>query len=168
MAEIKKILVAIGVTQFSKDTFEYGAKLAQALNADITIASIINSRDVEAVGSVVSLGYEVDGEHYVQSVKAERKEDIDKIIEDSDFPKKRVETVLKVGNPIDEILDIIIDRKIDMVVMGPKGRTNLEHILIGSLAEKIFRRSPAVVVSYRNEEQAESLKKRIRRRRRNA
>ncbi|MDM8517946.1 universal stress protein [Desulfobacterales bacterium HSG16] len=168
MAEIKKILVAIGVTQFSQDTFEYGAKLAQALNADITIVSIINSRDVEAVGSVVSLGYEVDGEHYVQSVKAERKENIKKIIEDSAFPEKRVEIVLKVGNPIDEILDIIIDREIDMVVMGPKGRTNLEHILIGSLAEKIFRRSPAVVVSYRNEEQAESLKKRIRRRRRNS
>ena len=48
-----------------------------------------------------------------------------------------------------------------MVVMGPKGRTDLEHVLVGSVASKLFKRSPATVVSYRSESQAKRLKEHI-------
>ena len=69
-----------------------------------------------------------------------------------------------VGNPIEELLKAILDQDIDVVVMGPKGRTDLEHILVGSVAEKIFRRSPATIISYREEKVAERLRRRIERR----
>ncbi len=45
--------------------------------------------------------------------------------------------------------------------MGVKGRTDLEHILIGSVAEKLFERSPVTVISYRDEKSRQRLKKRI-------
>ena len=65
------------------------------------------------------------------------------------------------GNPIDKLLEFIIEKNADMIVMGPKGRTDLEHVLVGSVAEKLFRRSPVPVVSYRGETYAKHLKKRI-------
>ncbi len=65
------------------------------------------------------------------------------------------------GNPIDELLKLVLEESIDVVVMGPKGRTDLEHVLVGSVAEKIFRRSPATVISYRDETVAERYRNRI-------
>ena len=69
--------------------------------------------------------------------------------------------IFKVGNPVDELLKLIVKEHIDMVVMGVKGRTGLEHVLIGSVADKLFHNSPVPVVSFRDEKNAERLRKRI-------
>jgi nucleotide-binding universal stress UspA family protein len=161
MGRIKKILVAMASTEYCRGIFDYSATLARALDAEIVIASIINSRDVDAVRQVSAMGYAVDGENYVASIKETRKKDIDAILGDTSFPRERIRTIINVGNPVEELLRIMIRESMDMVVMGLKGRTDLENILLGSVAEKIFRRSPVTVVSYRDEAQAKKLRKRL-------
>jgi nucleotide-binding universal stress UspA family protein len=59
-----------------------------------------------------------------------------------------VETDVVEGVPKTAILDYV-DEGIDMVVMGTHGRTGLDHYLIGSVAEKVVRRSPVPVVTVR-------------------
>ena len=161
MAGLKKILVAIGFTPYSQGIFNFSAKIAQATGTDLLVASVINARDVETVSTISSLGYTVDGEHYISTVREERKALLDKIIVASGFPKKRVDARFILGNPIDELLNICTADDVEMIVMGTKGRTDLEAIFIGSVAEKIFRRSPVTVVSYRDESQTARMKKRI-------
>jgi nucleotide-binding universal stress UspA family protein len=139
----------------------FAAQFARCADAELIVANVINSRDVASVETISAMGYEVDGSHYIQSIKDERRRLLDGIIAAAGYPREKVRMVFQIGNPIDELLKLILAEDIDVIVMGPKGRTDLEHILVGSVAEKIFRRSPATIISYRGDKVAERLKKRI-------
>lgn len=146
---IGRIMVAVGVMEGSQALYNYAARLAMTLESELFVASIINIRDVEAVRSVADMGYEVDQDHYVSDVRKERRAYIDKLVEKGPTVEKGLHIVIRVGNPIDELLKLIEERAVDMIVMGPKGRTNLENVFVGSVASRLFRRSPVTVVSYR-------------------
>jgi len=161
MQGIHTIMVAIGFRSYSEGTFRYAAELAEKFDADLLVVSVVNSRDVEAVRSVASMGYEIDGEHYVESIRKERMALLDGYVSKTPFPAERMKVLLPVGNPLEELLKTIVREDVQMVVMGVKERSDLEHIFVGSIAEKIFRRSPVTVVSYRDEKSAERLRKRI-------
>jgi len=161
MSDIKKIMVALDFTSYSKSTFDYAVKIAKNLNAHLVVASIINSRDILAVEMVTSMGYDVDSDHYVEGIKAERESMLNSFMEKSSFDRKNMRTILKVGNPIDELLKLIVKENIDMIVMGVKGRSDLKHVFIGSVADKLFHRSPVPVISFRDEKSAERLRKKI-------
>lgn len=162
MKNVRKVLVALAFSEYAEGIFAFAADFAKCTNAELIVASVINERDVESVRTISAMGYEVDGEHYVESIKAEREGRLKSITSGSDFPPDRIRTVFVVGNPLDELLKLIVEEEVDVVVMGPKGRTDLENVLVGSVAEKIFRRSPATVISYRDETIAKRLHKRLR------
>lgn len=162
MKNIRKVLVALAFSDYARGTFGFAADFADCAGAELIVASVINARDVESVRMISAMGYEVDGENYIENIKAERQRFLDEMVGNCSLPPERIRTVFAVGNPIDELLKLMLQETIDVVVMGPKGRTDLEHVLVGSVAEKIFRRSPATVISYRDERVAERNRNRVR------
>ena len=52
------------------------------------------------------------------------------------------EIVTRSGREDEEILEFAKKEKIDLIVMGTHGRTGIEHVFFGSVAEKVLRRSP--------------------------
>ena len=161
MDEIKKIMVAVGFSEYSEGIFNYSDKLAEKLGAELIVANIINSRDVEAVTAITNMGYDLDPERYIKELKEERRNGFEEIIKNATLSRDSIKLILQVGNPADKLLKIILEENVDLVVMGVKGRTDLEHIFIGSVAEKLFRRSPVTVVSYRDEKNRQRLRKHI-------
>jgi nucleotide-binding universal stress UspA family protein len=161
MNNTKKIMVAVGFTEYSDELLGYAAGIADSIGAEMIVVNIINSRDVEAVGTIAAMGYEVDSEHYVSGVKEERRQTLTKMLKKIAFPAERIRSVFKVGHPVEELLKIAVNENVDLIVMGIKGRSDLEHVLVGSVAEKIFRRSPIPILSYRDTKNAERLKMHI-------
>jgi nucleotide-binding universal stress UspA family protein len=45
----------------------------------------------------------------------------------------------EVGYPVDEILEKIKELHCDLIIMGTHGRTGFDHLIIGSVAEKVLR-----------------------------
>ena len=107
------------------------------------------------------MGYEIDSENYVSGLKEERRRALKQMLENIPFPLERTRSIFKVGHPVEELLKIAVKENVDLIVMGIKGRSDLEHMLVGSVAEKVFRRSPIPVLSYRDKKNAERLKQHI-------
>jgi nucleotide-binding universal stress UspA family protein len=66
------------------------------------------------------------------------------------LPGLPVECIVRFGDPAEEILDEVSAFGADLVVVGTKTRSSLARALLGSVAEKIMRKSPAMVVLVRS------------------
>jgi nucleotide-binding universal stress UspA family protein len=66
----------------------------------------------------------------------------------------RAEYVLRASGPgpYVEIVRYAKERDIDLIVMGTHGRGFVAHMLMGSVAEKVVRRSPCPVLTVRHQE----------------
>jgi nucleotide-binding universal stress UspA family protein len=52
------------------------------------------------------------------------------------------EAVTKSGRADKEILEFAEKEKVDLIVMGTHGRTGIEHVVFGSVAERVSQHSP--------------------------
>lgn len=57
---------------------------------------------------------------------------------------------IRLGKPEDEIVKFATENKVDLIAMGTHGRTGLEHMLVGSVAERVVRSSPCAVLTIRS------------------
>ena len=58
-------------------------------------------------------------------------------------------TLLREGDPSVEILEAAKESGATMIVMGTHGRSGLAHLFLGSVAEKVVRKSPIPVLTVR-------------------
>jgi len=63
------------------------------------------------------------------------------------------EPVVESGVPHETILDYAEREGTDVIAMGTHGRTGLDHYLIGSVAERVVRRSSVPVLTVRIDEE---------------
>jgi nucleotide-binding universal stress UspA family protein len=157
---VKKILVPIAFSKYSQGILNYAAGIAASLEAELLVVNVINERDLAAVDKIASFGYKVDVEHYLETMKSERREELKGLMEGLTLPDEQVSFSFRVGDPTNELLKVVIDKDIDMVVMGIKTH-DVRHIFAGSVAERMFRKCPVPIVSYRGDELSERLREKF-------
>ncbi|HFQ90045.1 MAG TPA: universal stress protein [Desulfobulbus sp.] len=161
MLDVKKIMVPLAFSRLSGELLEYAAGLADALDAELVLVNVINERDVEAVQLITSFGYDVDEEHYLQEIQKQRISELEKMIRKIDFPEERIRVVFRVGRPSRVLLHFAVEEEVDMIVMGIRARSDIMHAFTGSVAERLFHRSPVTIVSFRDHRNAARLRRRL-------
>jgi len=58
----------------------------------------------------------------------------------------RAERRLEEGDPATSIVDVARDEHVDLIVMGTHGRTGLDRLFMGSVAEQVIRKAPCPVL----------------------
>jgi universal stress protein A len=59
------------------------------------------------------------------------------------------EVELAAGHPAETIVRVAQERDADLIVIGTHGRTGIQHVLLGSVAEKVVRLAPCPVLTVR-------------------
>ena len=134
MIRIKKILYPTDFSSYSNQAYFHAISLAEKHNASLTVLFVYNPDHTTTPGSQ---GDEVIDRRYWQG----QLEQIRPV--DTRIP---VTHVLLEGDPAGEIVRYGCDAGIDLIVMGTHGRTGVERLLMGSVAEKVLRDAPCSVL----------------------
>jgi universal stress protein A len=125
-------------TDFSEESYraaEYALRFAKQADGTLLLAHIIHVPSGEL--------YQPDG-HVLNFDEAKRRStDLLQELRTKrlqSYPK--CELLVDIGDPHEVLLRIAQQRKVDLIVISTHGRSGLEHLLIGSVAEKIIRHAP--------------------------
>lgn len=143
----KKILYC---TDFSEDAhwaFTYALQLAKTLKSKLLIFHV-TPEPVHPEQLSIYLPREK-----MDELRTSQKKEIDQQLKTHYIKKmrgfKNYKVALKEGEPFVEIVQMAKKESIDLIVMGTHGRSGLDHILFGSTAEKVVRKSPCPVLTIR-------------------
>jgi nucleotide-binding universal stress UspA family protein len=58
-----------------------------------------------------------------------------------------IDAVVEIGQPASHILDCAVARSVDAIVMGTHGAGGFQHLVLGSVTEKVLRKAPCAVLT---------------------
>lgn len=133
--ELRYVLVPIDFSARSEAALHYARALAARCGARVELVHVVDSATVDGfVGHANPVVWQ-------EALEGSRRKLIDLARGD---PIKVLE-----GRPADLIIDHAQAVKADLIVMGSLGRTGLERLLVGSVAERVVRLAPCPVLVVR-------------------
>jgi len=155
--EIKKILYTTDLSPNARFAFSYAVSLANRYDAGVTIFHVLEDISTTTDNLVINI---IGKEKWSELRKRNEQEVLDtigsrlsKFCEDvqTELPSCPFITeniIVKIGNPVEEILQEVENNRYDLVVMGAHGQGGLADALMGSTSRRVVRRckKPVLVV----------------------
>jgi nucleotide-binding universal stress UspA family protein len=143
MASLESILIPTDGSDGAMAGARRGVNLAAAAGADVVTLSVIDDRETEP-----SLALDPDGRTEREELLEEQASHaVDRVRTLAQrHLSGTVETAVEWGIPFDTIIDYAEQHDIDLIVMGTHGRSGLQRVLLGSVAEKVLRASSVPVL----------------------
>jgi nucleotide-binding universal stress UspA family protein len=141
MPKIKKILAPTDFSELSKLGLRYAFELARDGSAEVIVYHVI---DFGADWHNSRKDYGPDRDLLEESRRllgqflSENFADCLNLIE--------ARLVVEFGAPYKNIVEVAESEGVDMIVMSTHGRTGVDHLILGSVAEKVVARAPCPVL----------------------
>lgn len=143
MSVAKEILVPVDGSKNSIRAVEYAIGLAEPLGARIRLFYVFPVSSVEIIG-MAGMSREVI-ERAAQSAAQQVFDTMHEKIGESPVP---MEDETSIGDPAEEIIRCTEDDHELLVVLGRRGLSRMQSLLLGSVSEKVVRHahSPIIVI----------------------
>jgi len=138
-SQFKKILIGYDGSAQSDRATESALALAQSLDAKALLFAVARPPEPATIVEVDAM-LDDAREHFEQQFK--------KIIQRAKDLGVELQTDIAVGHPVEQIVHRAEMDHVDLVVVGRRGRSRFEKMLVGSTAEKVLRYAhcPVMVV----------------------
>jgi nucleotide-binding universal stress UspA family protein len=143
---MKPILVPVDGSDCSMRALDFAVELASSLAAEIVVCHVLDlSRAAAMSGGAAQLV-----EESMELLRTEGKEILDRAVARAGT-KVHVSTRVPEGAPVEQIERLAAELPATFIVLGSHGRTGLDRLLMGSVAEGVVRAAsvPAMVVPCR-------------------
>ena len=145
MVAYRRILVPTDFSDTSRFAVSRACGLARRFEAEIHLVNVLPLLDLGPVTTDMPAVSRMDLEE--KWVRAARDE-LDALARESRVTVRVTSEVTR-GHPFVEIVRYARAHRIDLIVMGTHGRGAVEHMLLGSVAEKVVRKAPCPVLTVR-------------------
>jgi nucleotide-binding universal stress UspA family protein len=142
---IKKVLVPIDFSDYSKNALKYAANFSEHFNAEMILIYVVEPIIYPSDFSM--------GQIAIPTINVEMDkragEELEKLANKEISKDLKVKTLVKTGKPFIEIIETAAEENVDIVIISTHGHSGVEHILFGSTAEKVVRKAPCPVLTLR-------------------
>ena len=137
----EKILVPLDGSDLAELAIRHAQEIARGARSEILLLQAVNF----PYPVVPETAMFPDGE-WLAGAKKEAARYLDGIAAPLREAGMRVRTILDKRSPADAILHVAAREGVDLIVMSTHGRGGLSRMLMGSVAESVFRATPRTVM----------------------
>lgn len=143
---IRRILFPTDFSEYADHAWSYALTFAQEFDAEVHLLHVVAPPPRLAEAYAVNF----DPEKMIKALAGEANTSMDRMVEAAKSRGLIFHREVRVGVDFREIIDYVAKHDIDLVVMATHGRTGLAHALLGSVAEKVVRKSPCPVLTIKH------------------
>ena len=144
MLELRRILCPIDFSEFSVRAYHHALSLAEHYRAKLVAQHIVELWHYPYVGFVASAELY---EEFSQALREKAKEQLQEFVKNYTHDETEPECVVQQGIAADSILAFAEAQKTDLIVMGTHGRRGFDHLMLGSVTERVLRRASRPVLA---------------------
>ncbi len=142
---IKKILVPIDFSDYSKKALQYTVQFCKSMEAEIILVYVIEPMIYPAD---LSMGQMVIPQNEL-NLDQKAKSELEELAKSEIGDLLKYQILIKMGKPFMEIIETASEQDADLIIISTHGHTGVEHLLFGSTAEKVVRKAPCPVLTIR-------------------
>ena len=158
---MKTILVPYDFSKEANFAFEFATELAKRTKNKLELLHVIelpSPQSFSTIGEVGAFSNESSQIFMIELIE-KRKKQLAALEEEFTDAGFKFETKMVFGNPFAGISKEIVDAKADIVIMGSKGSSGMEEVLVGSNTEKVVRHASCPVITVKGPIFVDSIQK---------
>lgn len=138
----RKVLIPVDFSEYSNQAIEYACKLNANVKHDIDLIHIFTDHSNIYLNSL-------EDPELIDPRIAFAKRDADSLIlkYQAEFPDIKFNIIFKDGNLFDELRKTVTDEIYDAIIMGTKGASGLDSLLLGSNMYEVFQNTKVPVLA---------------------
>ncbi len=158
---MQTILVPYDFSEEAENAFQFAQQLATKTMGKLKLVHIVETPTTQSFSTMGEMNLDSAplNQVYMIELVEKRKSQMKEIEEQHQNKPYKFKTRIAFGNPYAGISSEIADIKADLVIMGSKGSSGLEELLIGSNTEKVVRHAKCPVITVKQAINADDIKK---------